>query len=175
MLKDGVVHHHLLLDGVSCPTVAAQDLDYLLCSLDGDPQKLFKVKPESMRCSAKAPTPSSIGGSAQSTINFLLELTQLPLVSNDCTTGHKLQGQTKTNLVISVWSGRKNWNYVALSRVKTRSGLFLVAPLPCNTDFSIQPDLQTMIRELSARRPDAHDFDLDLLQSEANSRRRHLN
>ncbi len=36
------------------------------------------------------------------------------LVNHDCT-GHKLQWQTKHQLVISLWSYTKNWSYVRLS------------------------------------------------------------
>ena len=39
-------------------------------------------------------------------------------------TVHKLQGRSITNLVISTWDYTGNWIYVALSRVKTMTGLF---------------------------------------------------
>jgi hypothetical protein len=100
--------------------------------------------------SLKAPLPTSFGIPSANTltIDLRVSLTQLPVLVNNATTGHKLQGQTKQNLVISVWSKKRNWNYVALSRVTTRSGLFLVSPLPPTTDFSMSPDLVNMLDTL---------------------------
>ena len=103
-----------------------------------------------------------------------MKLLQVALLSNDATTGHKLQGQTKENLVISVWSRRRNWNYVALSRVKTRFGLYLVSPLPYTVDFSIHQDLKTMLDELSYKSPEHKDWDIQQLRDELEQSRRHL-
>ena len=55
---------------------------------------------------------------------------QLPLNMNDATTGHKLQGMSKDELVVGAWSFLPNWIYVVLSRVRTLKGLFLLKPLP---------------------------------------------
>ena len=88
-------------------------------------------------------------------------MTQIPAIVNYATTGHKLQGQTKKTLVISIWSNRKNWNYVALSRVKTRQGLYLVKKLPYDTDFSVPPELRRMMEILSAKQPPPLDFDIE--------------
>jgi hypothetical protein len=102
-------------------------------------------------------------------------MTQLPVIVNNATTGHKLQGQTKRNLVIVVWCNKKNWNYVALSRVTTRNGLFLSRPLPYSTDFSISHDLQAMIATLKTKEPTCLSWDLDLEHSILLLRLNHLN
>ncbi len=75
------------------------------------------------------------------TKNFKLPksvITQFPINNDLATTGHKLQGMTKTFLVVSQLSyGTANWIYVVLSRVTTLSGLFLLQPLKLN--FSPTP------------------------------------
>jgi hypothetical protein len=49
---------------------------------------------------------------------------QLPLLVNNATTGHKLQGSGVDNLFVHSLSYVTNWAYVMLSRVKTQGGLF---------------------------------------------------
>ena len=141
------------IDDHQCHSVDAGSIEYIVCCLDGNPDKLFHVRPKSTTCQVKAPLPNSFGATSATTINFKIVMTQLPLLVNNATTGHKLQGQTKRNLVISVWSKKRNWNYVALSRVTTRAGLFLVSPLPDDVDFSISPDLTLMLDTLKQHLP----------------------
>ena len=50
---------------------------------------------------------------------------QFPVISNTCTTGHKLQGCTCSDLVVNEWHYGCNWAYVVLSRVKMMKGLFI--------------------------------------------------
>jgi len=117
VLKEGVSPSKVSLDGLECPTVDTSDVDHFVCTSEtvskSDPVKMFHIKPRSMKCAIKAPLPKSIGGNVQATVNFTVGLRQLPMLVNIATTGHKLQGQTKAKLVISVWSQRKNWNYVS--------------------------------------------------------------
>ena len=52
------------------------------------------------------------------------------LLVNIATTGHKLQGMSKDNVIILSWFyGVKNWVYADLPRVRTLSGLYLFKPL----------------------------------------------
>jgi hypothetical protein len=51
-------------------------------------------------------------------------------VAGDCLwrmqwSGHKLQGSSIYNLFIHCWRNVRNWDYVMLSHVRTRNGLFL--------------------------------------------------
>jgi hypothetical protein len=55
--------------------------------------------------------------------------TQIPLISNSATTGHKLQGYTARTLLVQSWHYQSNWAYVVLSRVKTMAGLYILEPL----------------------------------------------
>ena len=62
-----------------------------------------------------------------------MKLTQLPIVCNIATTGHKLQGTTKEKIVVIDFNyGLRNWIYVVLSRVTSLAGLFLKKPLDFN-------------------------------------------
>ena len=55
--------------------------------------------------------------------------TQLPIICNNATTGHKLQGCTIKELYVQSLIKQKNWVYVVLSRVKMIKGLYLREPL----------------------------------------------
>jgi hypothetical protein len=80
-------------------------VDHLLCASEENPSKLFKIEAKKITCSLKAQIPQHIGGNIRASINlFTVQMVEFPLISNSATTGHKLQGETKTNLVISVWS-----------------------------------------------------------------------
>lgn len=57
--------------------------------------------------------------------NIKMQATQIQLLVNDGTTGHKLQGATIDRIFVHSWRYEKNWPYVVLSRVKTLEGVFL--------------------------------------------------
>ena len=56
-------------------------------------------------------------------------ISQIPVVSSDAITGHKLQGLTKNNIIVYSWNKATEWMYVVLSRVRTLNGLYLVRHL----------------------------------------------
>ena len=149
-LKENAVIETVRVDGKMCPIVGASEVENLLCVAEGKKKKEFVMSPKKMTCSVKVPLPQELGGNGKH-IQFTLSLNQVPLINNIATTGHKLQGQTKSSLVMSVWSKRKNWNYVALSRVTTRDGLFLVKKLPCDCDFSFSAELREMMKLMRKR------------------------
>jgi len=80
-------------------------------------------------------------------------MNRFPVLPNNCTTGHKLQGQTKESLFISAWFYGKNWPYVVLSRVKQLSGLFLRTGIDPNHDFSLDARLVRMLTHLRRKQP----------------------
>jgi hypothetical protein len=65
--------------------------------------------------------------------NCKVQIIQLPVNLNDATTGHKLQGMTKKQLIIKSWSYSPGWVYTTISRVRTRDGLFLMEALDLGT------------------------------------------
>lgn len=67
-----------------------------------------------------------------STYKVSMKGTQLPLISNSCTTGHKLQGCSLDELLVNDWVYDQNWAYVVLSRVRTMKGLFIRQKLTRN-------------------------------------------
>ena len=99
---------------------------------------------KSFICLVKAPLLTSFAGQSDTTMMFKIILTQLPPLVNNATTGHKLQGQTKKICLVC----QKNWNHVAISRVMTRSQLFLVSPLPSTVDFFMSTHLTQMLHTL---------------------------
>jgi hypothetical protein len=68
---------------------------------------------------------------------------------------------------------QRNWNYVALSRVKTRQGLYLAKPLPYTTDFSMSLDLQNMTQTLETAKPTVIEWDLNHEQAILTTRTHH--
>ena len=46
-----------------------------------------------------------------------MKATQLPVISNQATTGHKLQGASINQLFVNNWNYTTNWTYVVLSRL----------------------------------------------------------
>ena len=77
---------------------------------------------------------------------------QFPFVSNTCTTGHKLQGATVDDILVTDWVYEKNWHYVVLSRVRTMEGMHMRKPL--SEDLSLYakpPALTEMMNEFRGR------------------------
>jgi hypothetical protein len=82
---------------------------------------------------------------------------RFPVLINHATTGHKLQGQTKSSLCISDWHYGANWPYVVLSRVTSLKGLFLLKPIRKEHDFSHDARLTRMLNRMRKREPEQYD------------------
>jgi len=94
-----------------------------------------------------------------------LRATQLPFISNDATTGHKLQGCSVENLFVHEWTKTcKNWIYVVLSRVRTLSGLFCRDRLPTDIElYSIPEELTGMMERMKRKIPSSKEVRHTLL------------
>ena len=71
-------------------------------------------------------------------------MTQLLINSNDVTTGHKLQGTSRDVFIIFSWPTGglfKHWDYVVLSRVRTRAGLYCFQGIGMNKSSKPSPEL----------------------------------
>ena len=78
--------------------------------------------------------------------------TQFPLISNSCTTGHKLQGCSVDNILINSWNYGSNWVYVVLSRVRTIEGLHLRKALAYDlSKYTPDKDMLEMLKYLDRR------------------------
>jgi hypothetical protein len=71
---------------------------------------------------------------------------QFPIINNNATTGHKLQGIGVNKLFVHSWCYQKNWPYVVLSRVKTLTGLYLRDEINKNLHkYDMDPELKSLI------------------------------
>ena len=71
---------------------------------------------------------------------------QFPFISNNCTTGHKLQGCSLETLLVNDWWYHGNWVYVVLSRIRTLKGLYLREKLSYDlTKYEMSSEMLTMI------------------------------
>ena len=76
---------------------------------------------------------------------------QFPIISNSCTTGHKLQGCTVAEILVNDFHYQKNWPYVVLSRVKTMNGLYLREPLSLDLQkYKMSPKMLKMLDHFRA-------------------------
>ena len=93
--------------------------------------------------------------------------TQFPLISNSCTTGHKLQGCSVDNILVNSWYYGSNWAYVVLSRVRTIKGLYMREPLS-NELINYEPnkDMLDMLKYLRTKCAVDHLTDEEYLQLE---------
>lgn len=81
-----------------------------------------------------------------------MKATQLPVIVNNATTGHKLQGSSVDMLFIHNWSYVMNWVYVMLSRVRTLDGLYARKQLSNNLkNYDVPDKLKRMIKQFQTR------------------------
>lgn len=139
-LKEGVVPQWKNYDGKKVVTVSSYDCEYMLCEhwkaeREGQAPKRFKLTPDDDTYELKMPMQGHV-------IAFKLSVTQFGVISSIGTTGHKLQGMSKDNIIVTSWNYRtRNWVYVVLSRVRTLGGLHLLQKLKATVDFSPHPKL----------------------------------
>ena len=91
-----------------------------------------------------------------------MQANQLPILINNATTGHKLQGSGVDCIFVHAWNYTTNWPYVVLSRVKTLDGLYLREPLNLTLQkYAMPPELAQFLAPLRQRAPlifDDHDY-----------------
>ena len=144
VLKSGCSFEVEIWGGFRINTIRSDEVEYIICERtkkeETDKTKHFILKPKKFSVNAKIPV---TGG------NFLtlseLELFQFPVNLDEATTGHKLQGTTKSILAIADHNYLGNWIYVAYSRVRTSCGLFLLKKL--NRKKKIGPT-DALLREI---------------------------
>lgn len=129
-------------DGKKVNHVSAEDVDWIEFEHWPHPPKKFdrhfrlttdKVSATISLCVHSNCKPVPFGGA---------NLTQFPVNTNIATTGHKLQGMSKDNLIVVSWNyAMVNWVYVVLSRVRTLSGLYLCCKLDEHKKFHVSEEL----------------------------------
>ena len=84
-----------------------------------------------------------------------MKATQIPILLNNATTGHKLQGSGVEELFVHNWSYVTNWVYVMLSRVKTMAGLYARNYLnPDLSKYALKPAYVNMVKKLCKKKPE---------------------
>ena len=82
-----------------------------------------------------------------------IRLSQFPINVANARTIHKLQGRSLRNILVSIWDYTGNWVYVALSRVRTLSGLFLRLPLKFEKCRPMSAEARAFMEKLRQKAP----------------------
>lgn len=144
-LKNGERPFHVIIRGVKVPAVFASSVRHAVFkhkNKHARPQE-FRMEPRMFQASARVPKSrngmSSVKPKDRQTMQ--VQLNQLPVVSNSATTVHKLQGSGVDKLTVSEWRNEASWICVVLSRITTREGLYLRAPLKPNLALHKMPEM----------------------------------
>ena len=157
VLKPGITPKTAMINNnIPVPAVKANEVDHIVLKHSNKRinPPTFSVHSKSYSFAAKLPKPQSlsIGKNEKETIR--MKATQFPVLVNNATTGHKLQGSGVNNLFVNSWSCVTNWPYVMLSRVKTRMGLFMRKKLSTNLEkYKVPQALTAMLRDLRTNAP----------------------
>ena len=145
--KDGCAPKPMQLHGKWVYGIDIDEVDHLVCRWqDSRFEGEFKVEAKERTKLVRYPIEEY--GLGKTRVATKMTMKVFPLILNHATTGHKLQGKSLDELVISEWSNVKNWAYVVLSRVRTLKGLFLTTPIPHEIDFSPSAHYLCMMNRL---------------------------
>jgi len=150
---------------ISISCVFASDVNYISLHHNnpGFSDDIIRLKPKTLSFTAKLPIPDGLDQHSNhilftNTSNwkkkqiklFPMQCNQFPIIINNATTGHKLQGSTVNNLFVHDWDYEtKNWPYVILSRIKKLSGLYLRAPIASNLcKYAMHPELRLFLQSM---------------------------
>jgi len=112
----------------------------------------FNVRPKQHTFKAKILKPQALQVKGDDREVLQMKATQIPVVVNNATTGHKLQGTGVDSLFVHNWSYVTNWVYVMLSRVRTHDGLFCRKPLSYDLNkYAVPESLKRMLAEFATR------------------------
>ena len=115
---------------------------------------MFQLKLIEFRTTARILKPQLLQMKEDDHEMVKMKVTQLPVISNQATTGHKLQGASINQLFVNNWNYTTNWPYVVLSRLRSSKGLYLCNKLSTDlTKYAMPWELQKMIQWLEKRAP----------------------
>ena len=110
--------------------------------------RMFHVYPKQHTFKVNISKPHFLQTKHDQTEQLCMKATQIPVLINNATTGHKLQGCGVLAIFVHGWSSVRNWAYVILSRVRTLSGLYLREELDDNlSNYAVPPELQSLLRK----------------------------
>jgi hypothetical protein len=124
VLKQNETYHKVYYSNdISLKAVFASAVDYIILQhVNGSIQpQTFTIKPQKNQFDIKLHFSLCEQGPDTPLKPSLVEMKaiQLPLISNNATTVHKLQGIGVEKLFVFTLCYKKNWLYVVLSRLKT--------------------------------------------------------
>jgi hypothetical protein len=156
VLKPGITPRQVLVEGVPVNSVFASEVRHVVLTHCNDriqPQK-FSLEPKEHKFRAQIPLPQEQRHKRQTREAVTMRAFQVPMLINNATTGHKLQGSGVDNILIHNWSYVQNWPYVMLSRVKTEKGLYMRYPLKRDLSiYAVPKSLQRMLKAFQKRAP----------------------
>jgi energy-coupling factor transporter ATP-binding protein EcfA2 len=148
-LVEGASTERMSVDGYWLNTTKMSDVEWIECEFEGGLfTGTFRLKPTTETYCVKVPN-SLVPGRKR--LPAVFKITALPLVLNSATTGHKLQGKSVDNLLVSHWSNAQNWAYVVLSTVRTLNGLHLRSVLPDDINWDPPHELLRMLQSFRER------------------------
>jgi hypothetical protein len=115
-LKPGHAAHHKKVNGHNVKCVHASEIEHVLWEVD---KKIVKVCPK--HC--KAPTgkfllPECLRLLNEDKAKIFPSAVQIPLISNDATTSHKLQGSSLDAVHIPSWSRSASWPHTGCQELE---------------------------------------------------------
>ena len=137
-LKSNVNMGSINIDGYYVNCVEANEVKYMVLELQEHKEvnqcrELIRVKPrKTNQLIAEIPIPgagSPYDHKTKRSKCTKIKFVQFPINTSNARTVYKLQGRTIENLMIASFDYTDNWIYVALSRVTTLGGLYLMKAL----------------------------------------------
>jgi len=162
--KHGHSCHMRKINGMSVRCVCASQVRHVAWDMGGGVVKA--IEPRILKTlKANFPLPEEFCCCPKDTARIYLRATQIPLTSNDATTGFGLQGASLGSTYVPSWSHTLDWPYVLLSRVETLDGLSLGRPTERSEGFESPHQLTVMLETLrltsSPSESDIDDLDID--------------
>ena len=112
-------------------------------------QRRFHLQPTTNICSVNC----KISQFADE-MSLKAKFTQYPVNTAVAMTGHKLQGRTLDNIIITSWPKNglfQNWEYTVLSRVKTIEGLYLFQELDIHKSYAASDQFKLFLTRLQEK------------------------
>ena len=143
VFKRGSTPKPLLMHGKWVFAINIEEVDHLVLRWkDSTFEGTFKLHPIERNFCVNYPVSEHVRRAVNISMMFF------PVVLNHATTGHRLQGKSEDQLIISEWSKRKNWINAVLSTVRTLQGLYLLSRVPEGIDCFPPPQYSSMMERL---------------------------
>ena len=139
---------------IPVPAVLASQVSYMVLRHSNEriQPPTFVVRPKQHSFEANVLLPKSLQVKENDREKLKMKATQVPVIVNNATTGHKLQGTGVDCLFVHKWSYVTNWVYVMLSRVRTHAGLYCRKTLSYDLSrYTVPQALKRMLRDFDNR------------------------